>query len=234
MVDALRLSTLLLRWMPAWTRLEERAGVLEDGPVEWLVCRRVEDALRLSTRHRWRRARLGEHAGVLERRSVVLVICSFVAIHLRSAGSSRTPTPSVLLFAAAVDEARDLAVDSAYVRGWAVRTLGQDSAEFEQVLDEGDPADPLAPRRMIQISAFFMDEPPGVRVLLRAHELEVATTREQWSTDVTDRYAERYAESRGCELTPAGAVLEASGPDWEEHRIGCRGGRSDAGAVPPW
>jgi hypothetical protein len=132
---------------------------------------------------------------------------------------------------------------------------------------------------MIQISAFFMDEPGGVRVLLRAHEVEVAMTREQWSTDVTNRYAqnlmnalgslrsnwdqrretvsgppqildqadpndpdtgsshrgqigtwayyaERYAESRGCELTPAGALLEASGPDWEQHRVGCRDGRS--------
>jgi hypothetical protein len=205
-----------------------------------------------------------------------LLVCS-VVIHLCFAEPSRTP--SVLLFEATVDEARDFAVDSAYARGWTVRAIGPDSAEFEQVLDEGDPGDPLVPRRMIQISAFFMDEPGGVRVLLRAHEVEVAMTREQWSTDVTNRYAqnlmnalgslrskwdqsretvsgpphvvdradtrdpdmgsnhrgqtgtwayyaERYAESRGCELTPAGALLEASAPDWEQHRIGCRDGRS--------
>jgi hypothetical protein len=39
-------------------------------------------------------------------------------------------------------------------------------------------------------------------------------------------YAERYAESRGCELTSSGAILEASGPEWERHRIDCRDGRS--------
>lgn len=39
-------------------------------------------------------------------------------------------------------------------------------------------------------------------------------------------YAERYAESRDCALTPAGAVLEASGGDWERHRVDCRDGRS--------
>lgn len=39
-------------------------------------------------------------------------------------------------------------------------------------------------------------------------------------------YAERYAESRGCALTSSGAALEASGPDWERHRIDCRDGGS--------
>jgi hypothetical protein len=39
-------------------------------------------------------------------------------------------------------------------------------------------------------------------------------------------YAERYAESRGCGLTASGAVLDATGPDWERHRIECKDGRS--------
>lgn len=180
--------------------------------------------------------------------------------------------PSALLFYATVDEARRFAVDSASERGWAVLAAAE-VAEFEQVLEEGDP------RRLIRVSAWFTEEPAGVRVLLRGREVEVSATGEELSTDVTERYrenltnalaslrsnwdrqhrrdpgepeeatlvgsvgsvgdptqrgpigvwayyAERYAESRACELTPTGAVLEASGADWERHRVDCLDGRS--------
>lgn len=38
-------------------------------------------------------------------------------------------------------------------------------------------------------------------------------------------YAEGYAQSRGCMITDSGALLEAAGPDWERHLVGCRDGR---------
>ncbi len=38
-------------------------------------------------------------------------------------------------------------------------------------------------------------------------------------------YAEGYAQSRGCAITDSGALLEAAGPDWERHLVGCRDGR---------
>jgi hypothetical protein len=39
-------------------------------------------------------------------------------------------------------------------------------------------------------------------------------------------YAERYAASRGCTPTDSGAILETSGPEWEQHRVTCRDGGS--------
>ena len=52
---------------------------------------------------------------------------------------------------------------------------------------------------------------------------EVHTTAA--SVGVWAYYAERYAESRGCELTDAGALLDTSGPEWEQHQVDCRDGR---------
>lgn len=36
--------------------------------------------------------------------------------------------------------------------------------------------------------------------------------------------AERYAQSRGCELTDRTTELESSGQDWEQHRVFCQDG----------
>ncbi|NCC27681.1 MAG: hypothetical protein EOM22_05880 [Gammaproteobacteria bacterium] len=192
------------------------------------------------------------------------------------------PAPGVLLYGATPEQARDFAIASAYKRGWTIPVVGETTVEIEQILEESDPDDPLAPRRLIRISAVFVPEDPGTRVLLRAREVQTSAAGEEWSTDVTERYAEnlgnalsslrskwdehrdtgasstresvgapatrdavdraaqtgigpvgtwayyaeRYAESRGCELTDAETRLEASGPDWEQHRVQCRDGRS--------
>lgn len=196
--------------------------------------------------------------------------------------------PSVLLFNATLEEARDFTVESASARGWSVPSIGQNGAEFEQDLDDEEDDDAVATdnaedvtdvgfvaRRRIRIAAQFSEEAAGIRVLLRAHELESSQTGE-WTTDVTDRYAEnlnnaltslrrkwdqyrdplangsqqdaaltaqdgsqdavsigiwayyaeRYAQSRGCELTSRGALIESSGPHGEQHRVDCRDGRS--------
>lgn len=193
------------------------------------------------------------------------------------------PAPGILLYGATPDEAKDFAIASAYGRGWGVPVVGETTVEIEQILEESDPDDPLASRRLIRISAVFVAEDSGTRVLLRAREVQTSTNGEEWSTDVTERYAEnlgnalsslrskwdghrdtgqsktreparppatggesadraaetgagpvgtwayyaeRYAESRGCVLTDAETILEASGPDWERHRVKCRDGRS--------
>jgi hypothetical protein len=188
--------------------------------------------------------------------------------------------PGVLLFGATPDAARDFAVASAQARGWSITGVGPTKAEFEQVLDEGDPDDTFAVRRLIRISARFAEETGGTRVLLHAREVLASATGDEWTTDVTERYAEnlenaltslrskwdgrraadpigaqtyaapattpeeesgsrahaepvgtwayyaeRYAESRGCELTDAETVLEATGAEWEQHRVTCRDGR---------
>lgn len=195
--------------------------------------------------------------------------------------------PSVLLFDATLEEARDFTVESASARGWSVPSIGQNEAEFEQVLDdedddeastdgnaENDTESGLPAQRRIRIFAQFSEEHAGIRVSLRAHELETSQTQ-AWTTDVTLRYAEnlnnaltslrrkwdqyrdplasgsrndaaptapaqvgatstgiwayyaeRYAESRGCELTDRGALIESSGSQWEQHRVDCRDGRS--------
>lgn len=193
------------------------------------------------------------------------------------------PAPGVLLYGATPERARDFAIASAYRRGWTIPAVGETTVEIEQILEESDPDDPRAPRRLIRISAVFVPEDPGTRVLLRAREVQTSATGEEWSTDVTERYAENlgnalsalrsqweehrdtgasrtresarapvtldesidgatqtgvgpvgtwayyaehYAESRGCELTDATTRLEASGPEWEQHRVKCRDGRS--------
>ncbi len=216
------------------------------------------------------------------------LMTAFLLLGLRS--TQGWAEPSVLLFSATLDEARDFAVATASARGWSVARVGLNEAVFEQLLDDdedvdadvgdhggdrrgGEADDRLPARRLIRIVAQFSEEAAGTRVLLRAHELETAQTGE-WTTDVTERYAEnldnalsslrskwdghrdplgsgsqdaapitpgprgaasigiwayyaeRYAESRGCELTHRGALLESSGPHWEQHRVDCRDGRS--------
>ncbi|WP_296811820.1 hypothetical protein [Thiocapsa sp.] len=204
-----------------------------------------------------------------------------IAFGFLAIGIAAASVPGVLLFGATPEQARDFAIESAYRRGWNVPEVGARTAGFEQVLEESDPDDPLGARNVIHISASFVEETAGTRVLLRAREVRKSATGEEWSTDVTERYAEnlgnalsslrrkwdehreaagvgargpdrsrapisdppdrragsepvgtwayyaeRYAESRGCALTDAGSVLEASGPEWEQHRVTCRDGRS--------
>jgi hypothetical protein len=199
----------------------------------------------------------------------LLVGILLVGIRLNEAFAA----PSALLFDATLDEARTFAVDSAYARGWSVPRVGQDTAELEYLLEDGETEDALVLRTLIRISALFSEEAAGTRVTLRALEIETSETGE-WMSDVTERYAgnldnalaslvskwdrhrgshsiagqrtsqvgevrttaesvgvwayyaERYAESRGCELTDAGALLDTSGTEWERHQVDCRDGRS--------
>lgn len=189
--------------------------------------------------------------------------------------------PSVLLFGATPDEARDFAVQSASARGWSVPSIGEDSIEFEQILAVDDLDDPDATRVLIRISASILAESAGTRVVLHAREVE-SSAEGEWETDVTDRYernlgnalqsllgqwdrhrgggsdpvpdswralaytpehrdaalggdprppgswayyAERYAQGRGCDLADVGSSIEASGPEWERHRVPCRDGQ---------
>ena len=212
-------------------------------------------------------------------RIVPVTALGILAIELAAAA----PAPGTLLYGATPEQARDFAIASAYRRGWSVPVVGETTVEIEQILEESDPDAPLAPRRLIRISAVFVAEDSGTRVLLRAREVQTSATGEEWSTDVTERYAEnlgnalsslrskwdehhdtgqprtrksargpttgdesidraaetgagpvgtwayyaeRYAESRGCVLTDAETLLEASGPNWEWHRVKCRNGRS--------
>jgi len=192
--------------------------------------------------------------------------------------------PQVLLFGAALDEARSFAVDTASSRGWNVLSVASSTAVFEQSLDE-DEGGEAENRHLLRIYADFAEETSGVRVSLHAEEVDqpvdAPDTAEESMTDVTGRYgdnlsnalaslrskwdsrrespgaatspqrpsamgrlsasadrpsgqrggawaynAERYAESRGCELTERATQLAASGPDWEQHLVFCRNGSS--------
>jgi len=185
--------------------------------------------------------------------------------------------PNALLFGATLDAARTLALDSAVLKGWDVVDVDATGATFEQVLEEDEWGE--APLLLIRVHADFVEEASGVRVLLRAQEVELPFTPDEWVYDVTTElgdnldhalsklrarwdsgragstridsgqagpaptdgadadtdngggavgtwayYAERYAESRGCRLNDRGAVLEAAGQDWEQHRIRCLDG----------
>jgi hypothetical protein len=102
--------------------------------------------------------------------------------------------PHALLVGASLDEARDFAVDTAYGRGWSVPAVGHASAEFEQVIEDEDPDDPIAPRRMIRVTARFSEEPTGTRVQLSAQEI-ASGDAQTWTQDVTDRYAENLGNA---------------------------------------
>lgn len=200
---------------------------------------------------------------------------------LCAALSAAAQQPSVLLYGATLDAGRQFAVDSALVRGWRVLSVGAESAVFEQTLEEAEDEQSESPSRVIRVFAWFAPESAGLRVYLRAEEIENPDTDEEWASDVTgaytdnlihalsslraswDRaspgqalrpesptaqprspdparasirtssarlgtwayYAERYAQSRGCELADSGAELEAAGQEWEQHLVSCQDGR---------
>jgi hypothetical protein len=96
--------------------------------------------------------------------------------------------PSVLLFGATLEETRALVVESAHGHGWTVAAVDPEEAAFEQVLDPGEWADEDVAARVIRITARLHSEAEGVRVLLRAQEIEEPGSETEWTTDVTDRY----------------------------------------------
>lgn len=187
--------------------------------------------------------------------------------------------PAVLLFGATLTDARAFAVEHAARRGWSIREVTANAALFEQVLDGEETDGILVVQRLLRIRADFAEESAGVRVFLRAEEVEWPETDREWMMDVTGRYAdnltnalsslrgkwdawredaagrpdapsspvrggvppdssqmtaepvgtwayvaERYAQSRGCELTERATQLVSSGQNWEAHRVFCRDG----------
>jgi hypothetical protein len=116
--------------------------------------------------------------------------------------------PHALLVGATLGEARDFAVDTAYGRGWSVPAVGHASAELEQFIEDDDPQDPSAPRRMIRVTARFSAEPTGTRVQLSAQEIATADAQ-VWTQDVTDRYAENL-----------GNALRSLVAKWDQRREG--------------
>lgn len=118
-----------------------------------------------------------------------------IAFGFLAIGLAAASVPGVLLYGATMEQARDFAIETAYRRGWSVPAVSATTAGFEQVLEESDPDDPLASRHLIHISASFVEETAGTRVLLRAREVRVSSTGEEWSTDVTERYAENLGNA---------------------------------------
>ncbi|EGV30598.1 hypothetical protein ThidrDRAFT_2557 [Thiorhodococcus drewsii AZ1] len=209
----------------------------------------------------------------------ILLLCALLGLMLGT-NAERAPAqsaPDVLLFGADLGEARSFTVDSAASRGWSVRAVAPTQAVFEQTLVGDENQGILTIEKLLRIVAAFREESAGVRVDLRALEIDWPETEEERMTDVTDRYrdnlghalaslrakwdarredgagarpaeqgetpgrftpatptsgasgtwsyaAERYAISRGCELTDRPTQLLASGPDWERHRVFCLGG----------
>lgn len=183
----------------------------------------------------------------------------------------------MLLFGATLSDARAFAVETAASRGWTIPSVTSTTAVFEQILD-GDEAGG-AVQRLLRIFADFAEESAGVRVYLRAEEVDWPGTDSEAMTDVTGRYAdnltnalsslrakwdaqrsnpatpfsrhdpidmgrlapdvssaaaaplgawayvaERYAQSRGCDLTDRPTQLESSSQGWERLRVFCRNG----------
>ena len=194
-------------------------------------------------------------------------------------GAQARQVPGVLLFDAALSDARAFTVEIAASRGWSVPSVTSTTAVFEQILEGEDVDGVMVVQRLLRIFADFAEESAGIRVSLRAEEIEHPATDAEWMTDVTGRYAdnlthalaslrakwdaqragpakppsaqnainmgrlapltgpmtsapvgtwayaaERYAQSRGCELTERPTQLEANGQGWEHHRVFCRKG----------
>lgn len=94
----------------------------------------------------------------------------------------------MLLLGATLEDARDFAVDSARSRGWSVLSVTADTATFEQTLEETETDEAVLVLRLVRIVAELTEEFDGVRVYLRADEVESLDTGEEWLTDVTGRY----------------------------------------------
>lgn len=101
---------------------------------------------------------------------------------------SATQRPNMLLLGATLEDARDFAVDSARSRGWSVLSVTADTATFEQTLEETETDEAVLVLRLVRIVAELAEEFDGVRVYLRADEVESLDTGEEWLTDVTGRY----------------------------------------------
>ena len=116
--------------------------------------------------------------------------------------------PSVLLFGATLDQARDLAVSSATHKGWRLLSATPVTAVFEQTLDDSGADDDTGPARVIRVFPRFDEESGGVRVLLRAEEVEQPGSADEWMAEVTARYADNLINA----LTSLRASWDAAAP----------------------
>ncbi|WP_232424252.1 hypothetical protein [Imhoffiella purpurea] len=96
--------------------------------------------------------------------------------------------PDMLLFDASLGEARSFTVESAADRGWTIRSVAPTQAIFEQTLVGSEDQGILTIEQLLRIFAEFREESTGVRVYLRAQEVDWPETDEERMTDVTDRY----------------------------------------------
>ena len=132
--------------------------------------------------------------------------------------------PSVLLFGATLDRARDLAVSSATQKGWRLLSVTPATAVFEQTLEGSGGDDDTGPARVIRVFARFDEESGGVRVLLRAEEVEEPGKADEWMAEVTTRYADN--------LSNALASLRASWDAAAPARAANTGYVADPGVAP--
>lgn len=114
---------------------------------------------------------------------------------LSAAMAAASPGPTVLLYGANLDQARDFAINSALERGWRLVSLPPEGVTFEQTLEGSEDADAPGPSRVIRVSARFSREAGGIRVQLSADEIESPGRAEEWSADVTDRYGLNLANA---------------------------------------
>lgn len=128
-------------------------------------------------------------------RRITLIILTTAALWLglSSAWATERP-PQVLLFGATLEDARGFAVENASSRGWNILSVSSNTAVFEQSLDE-DGSEAPENHHLLRIYADFAEESSGVRVSLRAEEVEQADTAEETMTDVTGRYGDNLSNA---------------------------------------
>lgn len=123
--------------------------------------------------------------------------------------------PQVLLFDATLDEARGFAVDTAASRGWSILSVTSGTAVFEQSLEDDD--EDAANRHLLRIYADFAEESSGVRVALRAEEVERPDTAEETMADVTGRYSDNLSNALASLRGKWDARRESSGATADTH-----------------
>ena len=156
----------------------------------------------------------------MPRLAMALIVLLRATLVIASAG------PTVLLHGAGLDEARQLAIDSALDRGWRLDSAAREAVTFEQTLEDSSELEAAGPRRVIRVTARFTTEGAGVRVQLGAEEVESPGQPGQSSTDVTDRYSLNLSNALSS-LRVRWDNRQAGSPTWEP---GASDGRA---SVPP-
>jgi hypothetical protein len=121
--------------------------------------------------------------------AAALLLCSFIY-------SYAAERPGVLLYGATLTDARSFAVETAFSRGWTIRSVGPMTAVFEQTLEgEAEDDGSEVAERLLRVFAEFAEESSGVRVMLRAEEVELPDTPGERLSDVTARYTDNLSNA---------------------------------------